>query len=157
MTPVFFGSALNNFGVRELLGGIGDLAPSPRPQPALPHAIDPAGTKVTGFVFKVQANIDPQHRDRVAFLRLCSGKFSRGMKLKHTRSGKMMSVQNPVLFLARERNLAEEAWPGDILGIPNHGTHRIGDRLTEGEELRITGIPSFAPVILRRVRLDDPM
>jgi peptide chain release factor 3 len=157
MTPVFFGSALNNFGVRELLGGIGDLAPSPRPQPALPHAIDPAGTKVTGFVFKVQANIDPQHRDRVAFLRLCSGKFSRGMKLKHTRSGKMMSVQNPVLFLARERNLAEEAWPGDILGIPNHGTLRIGDTLTEGEELRITGIPSFAPEILRRVRLDDPM
>jgi peptide chain release factor 3 len=157
MTPVFFGSALNNFGVRELLGGIGDLAPSPRPQPALPHAIDPAGTKVTGFVFKVQANIDPQHRDRVAFLRLCSGKFSRGMKLKHTRSGKMMSVQNPVLFLARERNLAEEAWPGDILGIPNHGTLRIGDTLTEGEALRITGIPSFAPEILRRVRLDDPM
>jgi peptide chain release factor 3 len=157
MTPVFFGSALNNFGVRELLGGIGDLAPSPRPQPALPHAIDPASTKVTGFVFKVQANIDPQHRDRVAFLRLCSGKFSRGMKLKHTRSGKMMSVQNPVLFLARERNLAEEAWPGDILGIPNHGTLRIGDTLTEGEALRITGIPSFAPEILRRVRLDDPM
>jgi peptide chain release factor 3 len=157
MTPVFFGSALNNFGVRELLGGIGDLAPSPRPQPALPHAIDPAGTKVSGFVFKVQANIDPQHRDRVAFLRLCSGKFSRGMKLKHTRSGKMMSVQNPVLFLARERNLAEEAWPGDILGIPNHGTLRIGDTLTEGEELTITGIPSFAPEILRRVRLDDPM
>ena len=157
MTPVFFGSALNNFGVRELLGGIGDLAPSPRPQPALPHAIDPASAKVTGFVFKVQANIDPQHRDRVAFLRLCSGKFARGMKLKHTRSGKMMSVQNPVLFLARERNLAEEAWPGDILGIPNHGTLRIGDTLTEGEELRITGIPSFAPEILRRVRLDDPM
>ncbi len=157
MTPVFFGSALNNFGVRELLGGIGDLAPSPRPQPALPHAIDPAGTKVTGFVFKVQANIDPQHRDRVAFLRLCSGKFSRGMKLKHTRSGKMMSVQNPVLFLARERNLAEEAWPGDILGIPNHGTLRIGDTLTEGEELHITGIPSFAPEILRRVHLEDPM
>jgi len=157
MPPVFFGSALNNSGVRELLGGIGDLAPSPRPQPALPHAIDPASPKVTGFVFKVQANIDPQHRDRVAFLRLCSGQFSRGMKLKHTRSGKMMSVQNPVLFLARERNLAEEAWPGDILGIPNHGTLRIGDTLTEGEELRITGIPSFAPEILRRVRLDDPM
>jgi peptide chain release factor 3 len=157
MTPVFFGSAINNFGVRELLGGIGDLAPTPRPQPALPHAIDPSNTKVTGFVFKVQANIDPQHRDRVAFLRLCSGKFSRGMKLKHTRSGKMMSVQNPVLFLARERNLAEEAWPGDILGIPNHGTLRIGDTLTEGEALRITGIPSFAPEILRRVRLDDPM
>jgi len=105
----------------------------------------------------VQANIDPQHRDRIAFLRLCSGRFRRGMKLKHRRSGKTMSIQNPVLFLARERNLAEEAWPGDIIGIPNHGTLRIGDTLTEGEELRITGIPSFAPEILRRVRLEDPM
>ena len=157
MTPVFFGSALNNFGVRELLHGIGELAPSPRPQPALPHAIEPFDDKVTGFVFKVQANIDPQHRDRVAFLRLCSGRFRRGMKLKHGRSGRLMSVQNPVFFLARDRNLAEEAWPGDILGIPNHGTLRIGDTLTEGEEIRVTGIPNFAPEILRRVRLDDPM
>jgi peptide chain release factor 3 len=157
MTPVFFGSALNNFGVRELLSGIARLAPAPRPQPALPHAIVPEDAKVTGFVFKVQANIDPQHRDRIAFLRLCSGRFKRGMKLRHGRSGRLMSVQNPVFFLARERNLAEEAWPGDILGIPNHGTLRIGDTLTEGEEIRITGIPSFAPEILRRVRLDDPM
>jgi peptide chain release factor 3 len=157
MTPVFFGSALNNFGVRELLQGVSDLAPSPRPQPALPHAIEPTQGKVSGFVFKVQANIDPQHRDRVAFLRLCSGRFRRGMKLKHGRSGRMMSVQNPVFFLARDRNLAEEAWPGDILGIPNHGTLRIGDTLSEGEDIRITGIPSFAPEILRRVRLDDPM
>ena len=157
MTPVFFGSALNNFGVRELLHGIGVLAPSPRPQPALPQPIEPSNPKVAGFVFKVQANIDPQHRDRVAFLRLCSGKFTRGMKLKHARSGKTMSIQNPVLFLARERNLAEEAWPGDILGIPNHGTLRIGDTLTEGQDIRITGIPSFAPEILRRVRLEDPM
>ncbi len=105
----------------------------------------------------MQANIDPQHRDRVAFLRLCSGRFKRGMKLKHARSGRLMSVQNPVFFLARDRNLAEEAWPGDILGIPNHGTLRIGDTLTEGEEIRVTGIPNFAPEILRRVRLDDPM
>jgi peptide chain release factor 3 len=157
MTPVFFGSALNNFGVRELLRGIAALAPPPRPQPALPHAIEPADPKVTGFVFKVQANIDPQHRDRVAFLRLCSGRFHRGMKLKHGRSGRLMSVQNPVFFLARERNLAEEAWPGDIIGIPNHGTLRIGDTLTEGEEIRVTGIPSFAPELLRRVHLDDPM
>jgi peptide chain release factor 3 len=157
MSPVFFGSALNNFGVRELLRGIADLAPAPRPQPALPHAIEPSDDKVAGFVFKVQANIDPQHRDRVAFLRLCSGRFKRGMKLRHGRTGRMMSVQNPVFFLARERNLAEEAWPGDIFGIPNHGTLRIGDTLTEGEEIRITGIPSFAPEILRRVRLDDPL
>jgi peptide chain release factor 3 len=157
MTPVFFGSALNNFGVRELIQGIAALAPSPRPQPALPHAIDPAEPKVNAFVFKVQANIDPQHRDRVAFLRICSGRFRRGMKLKHGRSGRVMSVQNPVFFLARERNLAEEAWPGDIVGIPNHGTLRIGDTLSEGEPLRVTGIPNFAPEILRRVRLEDPM
>jgi peptide chain release factor 3 len=157
LTPVFFGSALNNFGVRELLRGIAELAPSPRAQPALPRPIEPGESKVTGFVFKVQANIDPQHRDRVAFLRLCSGRFRRGMKLKHSRSGRMMSVQNPVFFLARERNLAEEAWPGDILGIPNHGTLRIGDTLTEGDEIRVTGIPNFAPEILRRVRLEDPM
>jgi peptide chain release factor 3 len=158
MTPVFFGSAFYNFGVRELLRGIADLAPPPRPQPALPRPIDPEESRVTGFVFKVQANIDPQHRDRVAFLRLCSGRFRRGMKLRHSRSGRIMSVQNPVFFLARDRNLAEEAWPGDILGIPNHGALRIGDTLNEGnDEIRITGIPNFAPEILRRVRLDDPM
>src|SRR5229473_761654 len=157
LTPVFFGSALNNFGVRELLRGIAELAPSPRPQPALPRAIDPAESTVTGFVYKVQANIDPQHRDRVAFLRLCSGRFRRGMKLKHSRSGRMMSVQNPVFFLARERNLAEEAWPGDIIGIPNHGTLRLGDTLTEGADIRVTGLPSFAPELLRRVHIEDPM
>jgi peptide chain release factor 3 len=157
MTPVYFGSALNNFGVRELLGGIAALAPSPRPQPALPRAVEPGEGRVTAFVFKVQANIDPQHRDRVAFLRICSGRFRRGMKLKHGRSGRVMAVQNPVFFLARERNLAEDAWPGDIIGIPNHGTLRIGDTLFEGEEIRVTGIPNFAPEILRRVRLDDPM
>jgi peptide chain release factor 3 len=156
-TPVFFGSAINNFGVRELLKGVGTLAPPPRPQPALPHPILPDAGKVAGFVFKVQANMDPQHRDRVAFMRLCSGRFQRGMKLKHIRSGRVMAVTNPVLFLARERNLAEEAYPGDIIGIPNHGALRIGDTLTEGEDLKVTGIPNFAPEILRRVRLDDPM
>src|SRR5215469_9677794 len=157
LTPVYFGSALNNFGVRELLRGVAELAPPPRPQPAEPRAVDPAEDKVIGFVFKVQANIDPQHRDRVAFLRLCSGRFRRGMKLRHGRTGRMMAIQNPVFFLARERNLAEEAWPGDIIGIPNHGTLRIGDTLTEGEAIRVTGIPNFAPEILRRVRLDDPL
>ena len=157
LTPVFFGSAINNFGVRELLQGIAEMAPPPRPQPADPKPIEPADPKVTGFVFKVQANIDPQHRDRIAFLRLCSGRFKRGMKLKHGRTGRMMAIQNPVFFLARDRNLAEEAWPGDILGIPNHGTLRIGDTLTEGEAIKVTGIPNFAPEILRRVRLDDPM
>ena len=161
MTPVFFGSALNNFGVRELLQGVGALAPAPRPQPAVgvdgPRPIVPEDEQVTGFVFKVQANIDPQHRDRVAFVRMCSGRFRRGMKLKNLRTERFLSVQNPVFFLARERNLAEEAWPGDIIGIPNHGSLRIGDTLTEGAEFRVTGIPSFAPEILQRVRVDDPM
>jgi peptide chain release factor 3 len=157
LTPVFFGSALNNFGVRELLRGVAELAPSPRPQPAQPRPIAPDAEEVSGFVFKVQANIDPQHRDRIAFVRMCSGRFRRGMKLKNSRTGKPMSVQNPVFFLARERNLADEAWPGDILGIPNHGTLGIGDTLTEASELRVTGLPSFAPEILRRIRIDDPM
>jgi peptide chain release factor 3 len=161
LTPVYFGSALNNFGVRELLAGVGELAPAPRPQPAQgtngPRTISPEEPEVTGFVFKVQANIDPQHRDRIAFVRIASGRFQRGMKLKNIRTGRMVSVQAPVFFLARERNLAEEAWPGDIIGIPNHGSLRIGDTLTESEALRITGIPSFAPEILRRVKLDDPM
>jgi len=162
LTPVFFGSAINNFGVRELLQGIAALAPPPRPQPAVdpmgePRPIRPEQQEVAGFVFKVQANIDPQHRDRIAFLRLCSGRFRRGMKLKNVRTAKPMSVQAPVFFLARDRNLAEEAWPGDIIGIPNHGSLRIGDTLTEGEASRVTGIPSFAPEILRRVRIEDPM
>lgn len=157
LTPVFFGSALRNFGVRELLNGIGRLAPPPRPQPAEQRAVDPLEEKVTGFVFKVQANMDPNHRDRIAFFRLCSGRFKRGMKLKHVRSGKMMALGNPVFFLARDRELAEEAFPGDIMGIPNHGALRIGDTLSESEDLRFTGIPSFAPEVLRRVRLDDPM
>jgi len=157
LSPVFFGSALRNFGVRELLNGIGRLAPPPRPQPAEPRVVDPLEEKVTGFVFKVQANMDPNHRDRIAFFRLCSGRFKRGMKLKHVRSGKMMAIGNPVFFLARDRELAEEAFPGDIMGIPNHGALRIGDTLSESEDLRFTGIPSFAPEVLRRVRLDDPM
>src|SRR6266700_50628 len=157
LTPVYFGSALNNFGVRELLAGVGELAPAPRLQPADPRPISPEEARVAGFVFKVQANIDPQHRDRIAFVRLCSGRFRRGMKLKNMRTGRLMSVQNPVMFLARERNLAEEAWPGDIIGIPNHGNLRLGDTLTEGAEIRVTGLPNFAPEILRRVRIEDPM
>lgn len=157
LTPVFFGAALRNFGVRELLGGIGRMAPPPRPQPANTRIVDPEEDKVSGFVFKIQANMDPNHRDRIAFMRLCSGRFRRGMKLKHVRSGKMIALGNPVFFLARDRELAEEAFPGDIMGIPNHGSLRIGDTLTEGEDIRFTGIPSFAPEILRRVRLDDPM
>ncbi|MBF0142392.1 MAG: peptide chain release factor 3 [Magnetococcales bacterium] len=157
LTPVFFGSAIRNFGVRELLQGLGRLAPSPRPQPAVERLVDPEETKVSGFVFKIQANMDPKHRDRVAFVRLCSGHFQRGMRLHHVRSGKGLNVHNPMLFLAQDRELAEEAWAGDIIGIPNHGNLRIGDTLTQGEPLRFTGIPSFAPELLRRVRADDPL
>ncbi|MEI9936323.1 MAG: peptide chain release factor 3 [Pseudomonadota bacterium] len=157
MTPVFFGSAISNFGVRELLHGIGELAPAPRPQPARERTISPTEDKVTGFVFKVQANMDPKHRDRVAFVRLCSGHFRRGMKLKHVRSDTLLAVHNPVLFLAQDRELAEEAFAGDIIGIPNHGKLGIGDALTEGEDLHFKGIPSFAPELLQRVRPTDPM
>ncbi|HEY2610782.1 MAG TPA: EF-Tu/IF-2/RF-3 family GTPase, partial [Reyranella sp.] len=132
-------------------------APPPRPQPAEPRPIEPTEPKVAGFVFKVQANMDPNHRDRVAFLRLCSGKFRRGMKLTQMGTGKVLSVNSPILFFAREREIVDEAWPGDIIGIPNHGVLRVGDTLTEGETVKITGIPNFAPEILRRVRLEDPM
>ncbi|MBF0418237.1 MAG: peptide chain release factor 3 [Magnetococcales bacterium] len=157
MTPVFFGSAMYDFGVRELLRALLDLAPPPRPQQAEQRLVEPDEEKVSGFVFKIQANMDPNHRDRIAFFRLVSGQFRRGMKLRHAVTGKMLSVHNPLLFMARERDLAEEAWAGDVIGIPNHGVLRIGDTLTEGESLKFTGVPSFAPEILRRVRPEDPM
>jgi peptide chain release factor 3 len=157
LTPVFFGSALHNFGVRELLNGLVAHAPSPRPQKAETRTIQPEEPKFSGFVFKIQANMDKNHRDRIAFVRICSGKYERGMKVQHVRSAKQMSLNNPVLFLARSRELAEEAWPGDIIGIPNHGNLHIGDTLTEGENLRITGIPNFAPELFQRARLDDPL
>ena len=157
LTPVFFGSAVNNFGVRELLAGVAELAPPPRQQPAQERAVDPGEDKVAGFVFKIQANMDPNHRDRIAFVRLAAGHFERGMRLLVPRTGKMLGVHNAMLFQANERELAEEAWAGDIIGIPNHGTLRIGDALTQGEVLHFTGIPSFAPEYLRRVRPDDPM
>ncbi len=157
LTPVFFGSALINFGVRELLQGLAELAPPPRPQPAVGRVVAPEEEKVTGFVFKIQANMDPKHRDRVAFVRLCSGRFRRGMKLLHVRSGTALTVHNPLAFLAQDRELVEEAWPGDIIGLPNHGKLRIGDTLSEGEALKFTGIPSFAPELLQTVRPVDPM
>jgi peptide chain release factor 3 len=157
LTPVFFGSALRNFGVTELLAAIGRLAPPPQSRPTMTRAIAAAEEQVTGFVFKVQANMDPNHRDRIAFFRIVSGRYRRGMKLKHVRTGKVMALVNPVFFMARERELAEEAFAGDILGIPNHGALRIGDTLSESEDLHFTGIPDFAPEVLRRVRLDDPM
>ncbi|SOD90384.1 peptide chain release factor 3 [Caenispirillum bisanense] len=157
MTPVFFGSAVNNFGVREMLQALGQVAPPPRPQPTADRLVDPLEDKVTGVIFKIQANMDPKHRDRIAFMRLCSGHFKRGMKLKHVRSGKLVNMHNPVMFLARDRELAEEAFAGDIIGVPNHGNLRIGDALTEGEDLRFTGIPSFAPELLQKVRPEDPL
>ncbi|MFD2238492.1 peptide chain release factor 3 [Aureimonas populi] len=157
MTPVVFGSALRSFGVDQLLSLIASHAPSPRPQPSDAGPIDPAREKVSAFVFKVQANMDPKHRDRVAFVRFCSGHFRRGMKLDHVRSGKPIAVANPIYFFAQERALTEEAFAGDVIGIPNHGTLRVGDTLTEGERFRFTGLPSFAPEILRRVRLEDSM
>src|SRR6056297_330401 len=157
MTPIWFGSAINSFGVKELMDGIGTYGPEPHPQSALPRQIAPEETNVTGFVFKVQANMDPKHRDRVAFVRMASGHFRRGMKLNHVRSKKAMTVASPVLFLASDRELAEEAWAGDIIGIPNHGQLRIGDTLSEGESLKVTGIPSFAPELLQQARAGDPM
>jgi len=157
MTPVFFGSALQDCAVESLLDTLAAFAPPPRQQPAEPRPVAPDEGKVTGFVFKVQANLDPNHRDRVAFLRLCSGRFRRGMRLTQVRSGKSIAINNPVFFFAQERALADEAVAGDIIGIPNHGTLRVGDTLTEGEALRFTGIPNFAPEILRAVRLNDPM
>jgi peptide chain release factor 3 len=157
LTPVFFGSALHNFGVHHLLDAIAELAPPPRPQPTAERRVAPTEEPVSGFVFKIQANMDPRHRDRLAFVRLCSGRFERGMKMHHPRSSKTLTIHNPLLFLAQNRERAEEAWPGDIIGIPNHGNLHIGDSLTEGEELRFTGIPSFAPELLKRVRPTDPM
>ncbi|MFN3146741.1 MAG: peptide chain release factor 3 [Paracoccaceae bacterium] len=157
MTPIWFGSAINSFGVKELMDGIGAYGPVPQPQSAEPRQIGPEEDKVAGFVFKVQANMDPKHRDRVAFVRLASGHFKRGMKLTHVRTKKPMAVSSPVLFLASDRELAEEAWAGDIIGIPNHGQLRIGDTLTEGEALKVTGIPSFAPELLQTCRAGDPM
>jgi peptide chain release factor 3 len=157
LTPIWFGSAINSFGVKELMDGIAEYGPEPQVQNAEPREVAPEEKKVAGFVFKVQANMDPKHRDRVAFVRLASGHFQRGMKLTHVRSKKPMAISNPVLFLASDRELAEEAWAGDIIGIPNHGQLRIGDALTEGEGLRFTGIPSFAPELLQTCRAGDPL
>jgi peptide chain release factor 3 len=156
LTPVFFGSALKEYGVDELIEAIAAHAPPPRPQPAEPAPVAPSRGDVTGFVFKVQANMDPQHRDRIAFMRLCSGTFRRGMKLVPSGSGKPIAVHSPILFFAQTREVADEAHPGDIIGIPNHGTLRVGDTLSERADVRFTGLPNFAPEILRRVQLKDP-
>jgi peptide chain release factor 3 len=161
MTPVFFGSALRHFGVAQLLAGIGAYCPPPKIVAAVkngePASINPTDKEVSGFVFKVQANMDPNHRDRIAMLRLCSGKFSRGMKLKAQNTGRQMSVNAPIMFFASDRELAEEAYAGDVIGIPNHGVLRVGDSLSESGLLRFAGLPNFAPEILRRVRVKDPL
>ncbi|MEM8799235.1 MAG: peptide chain release factor 3 [Pseudomonadota bacterium] len=157
MTPIYFGSAVNNFGVRELLDGVQKIAPEPRTQPEKEREILAGEGKVSGFVFKIQANMDPKHRDRIAFMRLCSGHFRRGMKLKHVREGKWITIHTPTLFLAQDRERADEAFPGDIIGLPSHGGLRIGDSLSEGEDIRFTGIPNFAPELLQKVRPEDPM
>nr|WP_314444550.1 peptide chain release factor 3 [uncultured Sphingomonas sp.] len=157
LTPVVFGSALRGFGIEQLLDILADDGPPPQPQPARPAPIDPSEPRLTGFVFKVQANMDPNHRDRVAFVRICSGKLTRGMKVLNSRGGKALALHNPITFFARDRELAHGAVAGDIVGIPNHGTLRVGDTLTEKGDTVFTGLPDFAPEILRRVRLSDPL
>ncbi len=156
-TPVFFGSAVNNFGVQLLLDFFVRHAPSPRPRETTTRAVQPAEGKLSGFVFKIQANMDPMHRDRVAFMRVCSGRFSAGMKAFHARSGKEVKLANALTFMASDREIAAEAYPGDVIGIHNHGTISIGDTFTEGEPLAFTGIPNFAPELFRRARLRDPL
>ncbi|MGY6550944.1 MAG: peptide chain release factor 3 [Erythrobacter sp.] len=156
LTPVYFGSALKNFGVIELIDAIARYAPPPRPQPAGEEQISPERNEVTGFIFKVQANMDPNHRDRIAFMRQVSGTFKRGMKLTPSGLGKPIAVHSPILFFAQDREIADTAEAGDIIGIPNHGTLRVGDTLSEKNEVRFTGLPNFAPEILRRVQLKDP-
>jgi peptide chain release factor 3 len=157
LTPIFFGSALKNFGVGDLLDALARMAPPPRAQAADKRLVTAGEPAMSAFVFKVQANMDPNHRDRIAFVRLCSGRLTRGMKVKQVRTGKLIGVHAPQFFFAQDRTLAEEAHAGDVVGIPNHGNLRIGDTLTEGEDLNFMGVPSFAPEILRRVRLPDAM
>lgn len=156
LTPVYFGSALKNFGVAELIDAIARYAPPPRPQPAGEVLIAPDRDEVTGFIFKIQANMDPNHRDRIAFMRQVSGTFKRGMKLIPSGLGKPIAVHSPILFFAQDREVADTAEAGDIIGIPNHGTLRVGDTLSERNQVRFTGLPNFAPEILRRVQLKDP-
>jgi peptide chain release factor 3 len=156
-TPVFFGSAINNFGVEELLAFFAHHAPGPLPRAARERTVEPLEEKLSGFVFKIQANMDPAHRDRIAFLRLCSGKYTRGMRLHHVRLGKEVRVADALTFMAADRAQAEAAYGGDIIGLHNHGTINIGDTFTEGERLVFTGIPNFAPEMFRRAVLKDPL
>ncbi len=157
LTPVYFGSAIKEIGVSDLLDGLAEYGPRPRAQPADTRIVEATEPSLTALVFKIQANMDPNHRDRIAFARVCSGRLVRGMRLKQVRTGKLIPLHAPQFFFAREREIADEAFAGDVVGIPNHGTLRIGDTLTEGEDINFVGVPYFAPEILRRVRLDDAM
>lgn len=157
LTPVFFGSAMNNFGVKELLDTFVQYAPETQPRETTTRIVEPQEPTFTGFVFKIQANMDPAHRDRIAFLRICSGSYQKGMKIRHVRLKRDIQVHNALTFMAGEREHVEEAFPGDIIGLHNHGTIQIGDTFTQGEELQFIGIPYFAPEIFRRVRLRDPL
>ncbi|CAK0782189.1 peptide chain release factor RF3 [Gammaproteobacteria bacterium] len=156
-TPVFFGSALNNFGVGELLDAFVDYAPGPRPRKTQTRWVEPGEDQFSGFVFKIQANMDPAHRDRIAFLRVCSGTYTKGMRMSHVRIDKTLQISNAITFQADERRHVEEAWPGDIIGLHNHGTIQIGDTFTAGEALKFEGIPYFAPELFRRILLRDPL
>lgn len=156
-TPMFFGSAINNFGVREVLDALVDLAPSPGPKAAIQRTVQPVEPKFSGVVFKIQANMDPAHRDRIAFVRVASGRFERGMNLKVVRSGKTLRPNTVVTFMSQKRELLDEAFAGDIIGIPNHGVLQLGDTLTEGEALQFTGLPFFAPEMFRTVEVADPL
>ena len=157
LTPVFFGSAINNFGVRELLEALSNYAPTPPARHTLTRDVDSKEEKFAGFVFKIQANMDPSHRDRIAFIRICSGNYSKGMKVKHVRLGRDIKIPNAITFMASDRGHVDEAFSGDIIGVHNHGTIQIGDTFTEGEDLKFTGIPHFAPELFRRAILKDPL
>jgi len=157
LTPVFFGTALGNFGVDHMLDGLVEWAPKPQARVTEARTVDPEEEKFTGFIFKIQANMDPKHRDRIAFCRIVSGKYAKGMKMRHTRIGKDVRVSDALTFLAGDRALLEEAYAGDIIGLHNHGSIRIGDTFTAGEDVRFTGIPNFAPELFKRIRLKDPL
>ncbi|MBY5921880.1 peptide chain release factor 3 [Ferrimonas balearica] len=157
LTPVFFGTALGNFGVDHMLDGLTEWAPAPQPRTTDEREVEANEEKFSGFVFKIQANMDPKHRDRIAFMRICSGKYTKGMKMHHVRLGKDVSISDAVTFMAGDRSHAEEAFPGDIIGLHNHGTIQIGDTFSQGEKFKFTGIPNFAPEMFRRIRLKDPL
>jgi len=157
LTPVFFGSAINNFGMKELLDSFVEYAPHPQSRPTMTRNVSSDEEKFTGFVFKIQANMDPAHRDRIAFMRICSGSYTKGMKMRHVRMGRDVQISNAITFLARDRDHTEAAWAGDIIGLHNHGTIKIGDTFTQGEELKFTGIPNFSSELFKRVVLRDPL